>query len=140
MAGQKNFGLLGKRKSTPKMTRINGDDNQKAIYRNLGNNHAYPFIWSGTVTHSGTSTDIASSIKFHGYDLATYGTVIITPIEDPGAVRYWVDKNTSTNVVSIKSSGNMNNVDFDVMFMLGEDANITGFECRGFGKLPIPSY
>ena len=28
----------------------------------------------------------------------------------------------------------------DVMFMLGENASVDGFNCRGFGTLPLPSY
>jgi len=121
----------GSTKSKPKITRINGDDNVKVIYRNLGNNHAYPFVWANTVTHSGTSTVvIASGTKFHGYDLVSYANVTATPIEDPGAGRYWIDKNADGNVY-IKSSASMTNIDFDVKYMLGEDPVITGIYCRG---------
>jgi len=121
----------GSLKSTPKITRINGDDNLKMIYRNLGNNHAYPFVWGQTVTHSGTTTLVASGVEFHGYDLATYGNVTATPIEDPGAARYWVEKDTTENTVSMRSSASMNNVDFDLKFIVGEDPEITGIYCRG---------
>lgn len=121
----------GDLRSTPKLTTIKGDDNLCLVYRNMGNNHAYPFIWSDTVTHSGTETVVASGIKFHGMTLATYGNIVATPSEDPGTEYYWVDKDTATNVVSIKSSGNMDNVDFDVIFMLGADADVSNIYCRG---------
>jgi hypothetical protein len=125
-------GQVGKLKSMPKLTRINGDDSQKVIYRNLGNNHAYPFLWATSVTHSGTETVlVASGVKFHGYDLLTYANVTVTPIEDPGAgVSYWIDKNTSDGKIYIKSSGSMDNIDFDVKFMLGVDMEISGIYCR----------
>lgn len=121
----------GSLKSTPKITRINGDDNLKMIYRNLGNNHAYPFVWGQTVTHSGTTTLVASGVEFHGYELATYGNVTATPIEDQGTARFWVEKDTAENTVSMKSSANMDNVSFDLKFIVGEDPEITGIYCRG---------
>lgn len=121
----------GSLKSTPKITKINGDDNLKIIYRNLGNNHAYPFVWAEGVTHSGTSTEImASGTKFHGYDLVSYANVTATPTADPGAGRYWIDKNADGSIY-IKSSASMSNVTFDVKFMLGEDPAITSINCRG---------
>ena len=132
--GQAQMGTL---KSIPKLTRINGDDNLKVIYRNMGNNHAYPFIWASAVTHSGTETVIvASGVKFHGYDLVDYANVTATPLSDPGAGRFWIDKNADGNIY-IKSSASMSNVDFDVKFMLGEDPTIEGIYCRGnHGAMP----
>jgi hypothetical protein len=121
----------GTLKSTPKITRINGDDNLKMIYRNLGNNHNYPFVWGQTVTHSGTTTLVASGVEFHGYELATYGNITATPIGDPGTGRYWVERDTANNVVNIKSSASLSNVDFDLKFIIGEDPVITGIYCRG---------
>lgn len=121
----------GKMRSTPKLTTIKGDDDKCLVYRNMGNNHAYPFIWSDKITHSGTETVVASGIKFHGLKLATDGHIVATPAADTGDVRYWVDKDVATNVVSIKSTGGMNNVDFDVIFMLGSDADVSTLFCRG---------
>lgn len=143
MAGQKNFGLLGMRKSTPKMTRINGDDNQKAIYRNMGNNHAYPMVWAGTVTvASGVSVaTIASGIKFHGYDAATYATVSVTPNWNAGAVYVTKDIAANTIIATTANAGaNDGSSAIDIMVMLGADADVEGFNCRGFGTLPLPSY
>ena len=118
--------------STPKLTTIKGDDNLCLVYRNMGNNHSYPFIWSDTITHSGTETLVASGIKFHGMSLVTSGNIVATPSTDPGAgVSYWIDKNVTTDVVSIKSSAGMDNVDFDIIFMLGADADVSTLYCRG---------
>jgi len=129
-------------KSTPKLTRINGDDNLKIIYRNLGNNHAYPFIWADEFTvASGTSeVTIASGIKFHGYTLADYGNITASPMADTGAVRWYIDKDTTNNIVKIKTTANVpdTGVTFDVKFMLGEDSNIEDLACRGTGS-PMPS-
>jgi len=128
--GQAQVGLL---RSTPKLTRINGDDNLKVIWRNMGNNHAYPFVWASTVTHSGTSTVlVASGTKFHGFDLVTYANVTVTPLASPGSF-YWVDKNADGNIY-IKSASSMSNVDFDVKYMLGEDPVITGITCGTWSK------
>jgi len=129
---QLNIGQQGKLKSTPKMTRINGDDNMKAIYRNMGNNHAYPMLWATDVTHSGTETMVvASGTKFHGYDLVSYANVTVTPLSDPGAGRYWVEKNTSDGKIYIKSSASMSATIFDVKIMLGENFDYSAFACRG---------
>lgn len=134
-------GQVGKLKSTPKLTRINGDDSAMVIYRNLGNNHAYPFLWGATATHSGTETEIvASGVKFHGFDLLTYANVTLTPLEDPGAgVSYWIDKNATDGKIYIKSSASMTNVDFDVKFMLGADFEISGVVCGSYSA-PKQSY
>ena len=123
-------------KSMPKLTKINGDDALKVIYRNLGNNHAYPFIWADTVTlaSGSTTTVVASGVKFHGMKLADYASVVITPKSNPGSY-LWVDSNTSTNIISIKSSAALSGaVDVTMMVMLGVDAEKTFIEdlaCRG---------
>lgn len=127
--GQAQVGTL---KSIPKLTRINGDDSIKVIYRNLGNNHAYPFIWATEVTISGTdSTVLASGIKWHGYDLASYATVVVTPSSAPTG-RLYVEKNATTNVVTLKStSTESTGINVDVMWMLGGEFTAEGLQCRG---------
>ncbi|MCK4526420.1 hypothetical protein KAW18_03545 [candidate division WOR-3 bacterium] len=127
--GQAQVGTL---KSTPKLTRINGDDNVKVIYRNLGNNHAYPFVWATEATISGSDeVVIASGIKWHGYDLASYATVVITPLIT-SSNNFHVDKDTTNNIIKIKSTATESNgVDFDVMWMLGGDFTAEGLSCRG---------
>jgi hypothetical protein len=127
-----NIGQQGKLKSTPKMVRINGDDNKKAIYRNMGNNHAYPFLWATTadVTISGTSVVVASGIKWHGYDLATYGTVVATP---NWGTSCYVTKDVGTNVVTVNvgTAPTVSGAQVDIIFMLGEDLEAAGLYCRG---------
>lgn len=127
--GQAQVGTL---KSTPKLTKINGDDNVKVIYRNLGNNHAYPFVWATEATISGTDdTVLASGIKWHGYDLASYATVVFTP--DGGPVgKLYIDKDITNNIVTLKSTGNEAvGINVDIMWMLGGDFTAEGLQCRG---------
>ena len=127
-----NIGQQGALKSIPKLTKINGDDHSKVIYRNLGNNHAYPFVWAATATMaSGTqSVLVASGIKWHGYDLASYATVVATPEADIGYV--YVEKDTAANTITVKSSSTGSvDVSIGLMFMLGGDMSVEGLYCRG---------
>ena len=123
--GQAQVGLL---RSTPKLTRINGDDNLKVIWRNLGNNHAYPFFWGSTFTVASgeTSVVLASGVKFHGFDLATYANVTATPCYDAGA--FYVTKDTVANTLTltVENAGPGN---VDVKFALGVDPEISGIYC-----------
>lgn len=129
--GQPQTGLL---RSTPKLTRINGDDNLKVIWRNMGNNHAYPFVWASTYTvASGISTVtlVASGTKFHGFDLLTYASVIVTPNYSAGD--FYLEKDTTGDgeiKLHVTTAGADNGLDtVDVMFMLGADPVITGLNC-----------
>jgi hypothetical protein len=119
--GQAQTGTLN---STPKVVALKGSDRNAAIYKVKGSNSTTPLLWSDMVSMSGTTCVIASGTSYNGMDLATYGTVVVTPKSDTGAVRYWVDQNTSTNVVSIKSSGSISNVNFNVLCMLGDHASL----------------
>lgn len=127
-----NIGQQGKLKSMPKLTRINGDDHNKVIYRNLGNNHAYPFVWASVATMaSGTqSVLVASGIKWHGYELASSASVVATP---EGALGYLtVAKDTGANTITITSSAAASgDTDIAVMFMLGGNMEVEGLFCRG---------
>jgi hypothetical protein len=128
-----NIGQQGKLKSVPKLTKINGDDALKIVYRNMGNNHAYPFIWADTVTVASGATEavVASGIKFHGMNLATYGSFVVTPKSDPGA-RFWVEQNTSLNTVKVKiGSSAAGAIEFNLVCVLGADPNIEDLACRG---------
>jgi len=79
-----------------------------------------------------TEVVVASGIKFHGYDLATYGNVTATPLADPTG-RVYVSKNTSTNVVKVvnTTAAGAGGIDYDVKFMLGVDPDIESIYCRG---------
>lgn len=132
---QLNQGQTGTLRSTPKLTRINGDDALALIYRNMGNNHAYPFVWSETITlTSGTNAAVitASGTKFHGMEAATYCNIVATPLENPGSITYWIDKNTTINETRILlSTAVAGDTPFDVMVMVGVDPNIESIACRG---------
>lgn len=128
-------------RSIPKICRINGDDNSKVIFRNLGNNHAYPFLWADTFTIASgeASVVVASGIKFHGYDLVTYGNVTATPLSAPTAsgagalVGWYVEKDAINDRIYIKTTAGVKDAGlaFDVKFMLGVDPDIESIYCRG---------
>ena len=111
----------GELKSTPKITRINGDDNLKVIYRNMGNNHAQPFIW-GVTTLVDLSVDkvIVSGTKCHGFELASYANVQLTVTSGNLNGYIYVEKDKVNNIITIKSTGS-GSVEVDVKFMLGMD-------------------
>ena len=119
-----NIGQQGKLKSTPKLTRINGDDALPIVYRNMGNNHAYPFIFAGSLTEdaSGTYT-VMSGVKFHGMAAADYCFVTVG-----GTVSATVVKDSVANTVAITmASGTV-----DYMVMVGlNDYSIGDIACRG---------
>ena len=126
------IGQQGKLKSMPKLTRINGDDHNKVVFRNLGNNHAYPFIWASTAVMPDGEQEVvvASGIKWHGYELASYATVVATP---EGALGYLtVSKDTDNNVIKVTSSAAASgDTDIALMFMLGGNMEVEGLYCRG---------
>lgn len=134
---QLNQGQVGTLKSKPKLTRINGDDNLKVIYRNMGNNHAYPFDWASThEVVSGADTVVASGVKFHGYDLASYANICLTVTSGTQDGYVYIEKNTTTNVITVKSTGS-NSIEVDIRWMLGADPTINGIYCRGnTGAMP----
>ena len=124
--GNAQTGLL---KSTPKITRINGDDNLKVIYRNLGNNHAYPFEFGVTSLVSlGADTTLASGIKFHGFELASYANIQTTVTSGTQDGHVYIERDIVNNILTIKSTGS-NSVEVDVKFMVGTDPVITNMNC-----------
>lgn len=129
MVGQ---ALTGKRNSIPKITNMKADDNKKVVYKNMGNNHAYPIMWCDTITVSGSEAVVASGVEFHGLELATYGNVVATP---KGSITgtYYIEMDTTNNIVKIKSSATIN-ADFFVQLTLGDNSPprfIENFVCRG---------
>lgn len=122
----------GALRSTPKLTRINGDDNLKVIWRNMGNNHAYPFFWGDEFTLASgiTTITLASGVKFHGFDLATYCNITATPNWDAGS--WYFTKDTALNKITLtcKTAGaDDGSSRFDVKFALGVDPVIEGIYC-----------
>lgn len=127
--GQAQTGLL---RSTPKLTRINGDDNLKVIWRNMGNNHAYPFFWGDNFTVASGITEVvlASGVKFHGMDLVSYANVTVTPCYNAGA--FYITKDTTANTITLtvtNPGADDGSSTVDVKFALGEDPVIEGIYC-----------
>ena len=123
---QLHIGQQGLLKSKPKLTKINGDDFMSLVYRNMGNNHAYPMIWMQQLTVSGTSEVIvASGTKFHGMPAVDYVHAVVTPMSDPGGY-YWVENDTAAGTISIEAPSNSGETVFNVMFMLGEAPEFSG--------------
>ena len=93
-----NIGQQGTLKSTPKLTRINGDDALPIVYRNMGNNHAYPFIFSGTITGGADTYTVMSGVKLHGMPASEYSFVTVGGTQNTAP---YVTKDTVANTVSI---------------------------------------
>jgi hypothetical protein len=136
--GQAQTGLL---RSSPKLTRINGDDNLKVIWRNMGNNHAHPFVWGQNFTMaSGISTmTLVSGVIFHGMKLATYANVSVTPCYNAGT--FYITKDTAANTISLTcetGGADDGSSSVDVKFMLGyEDPEIDGIYCSTWSAANI---
>lgn len=122
----------GQRTSTPKVTKIMGDDRATLVYRNLGNNHSVPYMWGDivTVASGASSVVVASGIKFHGYDLATYGNFVALPDADLGHA--YITKDTVNNVVTLtyESSASADTT-VNVQAMLGMAPDLEALSCRG---------
>lgn len=112
--------LTGERSSTPKMVSVVASDSGDKLYKKMGNGHNKPYMWGSTVTvASGTSSVvIASGISYHGSDLATYANVVAQPLSDLGSTTYYINKDTTNNIISLEASANLVDVDFDVQIIL----------------------
>ena len=112
----------GKTKSTPKVVRVNADDGNAVLYRNLGNGRRLPFIWGDTFTLASGTTEVvvSSGVSFNDHDVAG-GVVTFSPTSSSGAaLTTYIDKNTTDNVVKLVADvAPSEDCDFDVMFMLG---------------------
>ncbi len=135
-------------RSTPKLTRINGDDNLKVVWKNMGNNHAYPLIWGSefTVSSGTTSMTLASGVKFHGMELTgtnadgvSYLNVQATPNWNCGY--HYITKDDTTKEIKftcITAGANDGTSRIDVKFMLGAaDPAIAGIYCSTWGAKNI---
>ena len=136
--GQAQTGSL---RSTPKQVKIMSSDKSAVIFKNMGNSHNTPFIWSAnaTVTSGTAEVVLASGTKFYDMELASYASVTVTANSDPGA-RYWVDYNTTTNVVKlVVGSAVAADVDFKTQFILGPAIDVSELSTRGTGA-PAQNY
>jgi len=113
----------GSLKSTPKVVRVNADDSNAVLYRNLGNGRRLPFLWGTTVTLASgtTSITVSSGVSFNNNNVSA-GIINISPLSAAGAaLDYYVSKNTSENEVTLNvvAAASDDDCDFDVMIMLG---------------------
>ena len=117
----------GALRSMPKLTRINGDDYLPLIYRNMGNNHAYPFIWAETLTFSGAGTQtLVSGVKFHGMAAADYAMVTVGGTQNTNP---YFTKDSANNIITVGSAASGT---VDVMVMIGYPTpDIAALACRG---------
>jgi hypothetical protein len=111
----------GKTKSIPKLVRVNAADGEAVLYRNLGNGRRLPFIWGTTVTLASGTTEVvvSSGVSFNDHDVAEAVFQAIPLSAAGGALNYYIDKDTVNNVVKLMSSTAPDDIDFDIMIMLG---------------------
>jgi hypothetical protein len=121
-----NIGQQGTLRSIPKLTKINGDDYLPLVYRNMGNNHAYPFIWAESKQMGPGEWTVISGVKFHGMPAAEYCMVTVGGTEN---VNPYVTKDTVTNKITITAAASGT---VDVMIMVGYPyPDIDAIACRG---------
>jgi hypothetical protein len=93
--------MTGKRKSMPKLVRVNAADWEAVIYRNLGDGRRLPFVWADTVTvvSGATTAVVASGVVVNGMKVAD-ALFVATPSSAAAAAKeYYIAKNTSANTV-----------------------------------------
>lgn len=115
-------------KSIPKVVRVNADDDLACIYKNLGNGRRVPFLWSTTVTLASGTTEVlvASGVEFSDFKVSE-GKFSVVPLSSGNVGRYYIDKDTTDNTVTLKVTSSVSdaNVDFDVMVFLGDNTSFS---------------
>lgn len=113
-------------KSVPKVVRVNADDSDACLYKNLGNGRRVPFFWSTTVTLASGTTEIlvASGVEFSDFKVSE-GKFSVVPLSSADVGRYYIDKNTTANTVTLKTTSSVanENVNFDIMVFLGDNTS-----------------
>ena len=116
---------------TPKVVRINGDDNMTLIYRNLGNGRRVPFLigTSVTVASGNTEADILSGAEFHGYKISS-AVVQATPTNEVAGGRYWIEKDSDTPTLTLHQTDSVAdaNATYDIYVFLGDAALSTLYD------------
>jgi hypothetical protein len=116
----------GALKSTPKITRINGDDFLPVVYRNMGNNHAYPFIWAESRTMDTGDWTVLSGVSFHGMAVSEYCMVTVG---GSASVAPYVTKDTAANTITVTTAASGT---VDIIVMMGyPQPDLASFACRG---------
>jgi len=103
---QYQTGLL---KSTPKIVRVNADDSNAVIVKNLGNGRRIPLLWATQVVMaSGTSeVVVASGVSFSDFDASAAKFQVTPSFTMASGVTYdttlvgtlYVEKDTDLNLV-----------------------------------------
>jgi hypothetical protein len=125
-----NIGQQGTLKSTPKFTRINGDDYLPIIYRNMGNNHSYPFVWGRKYSFdSAGSTTVLSGVKFHGMAAADYCMVTVGGTQNTAP---YITKDSTNNVITLTAAASGT---VDIIVMVGYPTpDLVALACRDTSK------
>lgn len=135
---QLTTGQTGRLRSIPKLVRVNGDDNLRTLWKNMGNNHAYPFIWGSTHEIAAGANVVASGVKFHGLQL-TSANMCLTVTSGTQDGHVYITKDAVDNRVVVTSSCSAA-VEIDIQWILGnEDVSVTGIKCRGNDEPTMPS-
>lgn len=105
---------VGQLKSTPKLVRVNADDDKALIIKNLGNGRRIPLLWATQVTMaSGTSeVVVASGVSFSAFDISAAKFEVMPVFTVTSGVSYdttlvgtlYVEKDTDLNQVKVKST------------------------------------
>lgn len=128
---------------TPKVVRINGDDNMTIIYRNLGNGRRVPFLIGLNVTvasgtTSGTLGGILSGLDIHGYKISS-AIVQATLLDDLAVGRYWIEKDTVNNNLILHQENTPNAAHdyahYDVYVFLGDAAPATLYDSTSSNQI-----
>jgi len=121
---------------TPKVVRINGDDNMTVIYRNLGNGRRVPFLIGTSVTvASGSYTaDILSGAEFHGYKISS-AVVQVTPTNDVVSGRYWIEKDSATPKLVLHQANAVDDATYDIYVFLGDAALSTLYSATSSNQI-----
>jgi len=134
-----------KGKSIPKVVRVNADDDKSVLYKNLGDGQRVPFMYATTVTLASGTTEVvvASGVKISGFAVAD-GQIQATPTftvasgvtYDTTVVgTFYIEKNTSTNVVKLKSTAAAGKDSaFDIFVSLGTGATFSSTDSNQIWK------
>lgn len=108
---QYQTGLL---KSTKKVVRINADDSNAVIVKNLGNGRRIPLLWATQVVMASGTTEVvvASGVSFSSFDISTAKFEVTPSFTTGSGLTYdtsivgklYVEKDTTLNQVKVKST------------------------------------
>lgn len=131
--GHKRTGSPGELKSMPKLVRVNADDSNAVIVKNLGNGRRIPLFWATQVTMASGTNEVvvASGVSFSAFDISA-AKFEVTPVftltsgvsYDTSLVgKLYIEKDTTLNQVKVKSTASAaQDSVIDVMIYSGYNA------------------